>query len=80
MWNVWALQETGMKLLGILGAILVIAGVLGLAQPILSSAQIGPGVNLDKDHHHLTYVEQCAGGLGIVIGFVLIGLDISRHE
>jgi hypothetical protein len=68
-----------MKLLGILGAILVIAGVLGLAQPILSSAQIGPEVKLDKDHP-LTYVEQCVGGLGIVIGFVLIGLDISRHE
>ena len=68
-----------MKLLGILGAILVIAGVLGLAKPILSSAEIGPAVRLDTDHH-LTYVEQCVGGLGIVIGFVLIGLDISRHE
>jgi hypothetical protein len=49
-----------MKLLGILGAILVIAGVLGLAQPILSSAQIGPAVKLDTDHD-FTYVEQCAG-------------------
>jgi len=68
-----------MKLLGILGAILVIAGVLGLAQPILSSAQIGPTVKRDTDHH-LTYVKQCAGGLGIVIGFVLIGVDISRRE
>jgi hypothetical protein len=68
-----------MKLLGILGAIFVIAGVLGLAEPILSRAQIGPAVTPDE-YHSLTYVEQCASGLGIVIGFVLIGLDISRHE
>ena len=65
-----------MKLPGMIGAILVIAGFIALSQPMLSA---GDDVQM-KRRHDPGHLEQYAGAAGILLGLGLVGLDISRRE
>ncbi len=65
-----------MKVFGIIGAILVIAGFVSLTAPILSAendVQLGRTQTLSR-------VEEYTGGAGILIGLGLVGLDIIRRH
>jgi hypothetical protein len=70
-----------MKLFGILGAILVIMGFLGLSRPLLTATAIlsenQEGAATPDTHGH---IEQVLGGAAIIIGFALVGVELHQRK
>ncbi|GEM_PF-5829107 len=66
-----------MKVIGIIGAVLVIAGFVAFTEPILAGDN---GLHPNRNRT-AKQVEQYSGGLGMLIGLGLVGLDVvvSRH-
>ncbi len=65
-----------MKIFGLIGAVLVIAGFIALTAPILSA---------DNDIHSsqnltLNRTEQYGGGGAILLGLAFVGLEILRRQ
>ncbi len=65
-----------MKLLGMIGAILVIAGFVSLTEPILSA----DNDIQSKQNQTLNHAEQYGGGAAILLGLGFVGLDIIRRH
>jgi hypothetical protein len=65
-----------MKAIGVIGAILVIAGFVAFTEPILAGEN---GLHPNR-HRSATNVEQYSGAVGMLIGLGLVGLDVTlRH-
>ena len=70
-----------MKLFGILGAILVIVGFLGVSRPLLTatatlSENREGAATLNTEGH----IEQVLGGLAIIVGFALVGVELHHRK
>jgi hypothetical protein len=66
---------------GILGAILVILGFLGVSRPLLTAtatlSENGESAAAPSAQGH---IEQVLGGAAIIIGFALVGGEIRRRK
>lgn len=67
-----------MKLFGILGAILVIVGFLGVSRPLLTAtatlSENREGANTEG------HIEQVLGGAAIIVGFALVGVELHHRK
>ncbi len=73
-----------MKALIIIGIVLVIAGLIGLAYPAFTTSQnkevakLGP-LNLQEQQEQTHFVPPLVSGGVIVVGFIVLGAGLLRR-